>query len=960
MGWLNLAGFDSGDFSESYDGNGYGAGITVSSSSPITGTHSIRAVPAGALCFTYLGRQSDGASAEFNTANVYSHFTLRWDTLLGGSAAIWLVYGLAAGGTPLLAYINATSGGVLQVVYVDGSNVGQVASGSFSCSTGQVYDIEFAVLNAATAGAASVVMRVDGVEVVNASGLTLTSAVGNVGIAAAGVVANTTGDVRFDDIAFRDDGWCGPLRVTSLTPNGAGNYAAWAGGTGSTDAEVDDATSDGDTTYIKSSTSGDKSSFATTDLAGAPTVKAVKALLHARDEGGSSAIAPMFRYSSTDAIGSYTDPGSAYVTRGYIRATDPSGNAWTATSVNGAEVGVASNASVAARVTRMALLVAEEYLVPKADSENAAANVTESEAVETIDEKADSENAGGNVTEAEAVDLVAPVDAENLAANVTESDAIAATVDDAENAAANVTEAEAAVVVLDPDADSLAENVTEAEAVAVTGDFPRRRIRIDVYTAAGAKVDAGPITDVLAFDYALELDRIGSFSCDLPATSRQGDSIAQGYELRFHREGEGLVFRGIVERVTTVVGSSGQLVRRVSGPSIARELARLSTLLGRSFSGATLAVAVGDNATSGSLLHGTGWAPGSLASPATTLLARFDGPNRWEALAKVAEIFRVHVREDNLNREVDLEAEEESEDLVTTVIPLGTGEGLNQLDLRYSNRATPYAISNATGPDGRTYYYLEDASAVSSYGRRERVLSVKDAIPLANSAAGFQAAANALYDVAATFLSRASSPLVSYRVAVTGLRHLGTSGTPLVALGQTVRVVYRGIVSEESTGARAWRSIDANLYVMGFRRSFDDAGGDAWQLTVNSIDRYQDDPASRITEAFQSMHALQVSLRNYTYHEVHILNRTSIESGKNATLTVKWDANISLVHQAKLTFKVQSLRSNVSVAASGGGSTSSGGTSHTHSVSGTTSSGGTSHTNSVSGQSASQSGDTLE
>jgi hypothetical protein len=116
---------------------------------------------------------------------------------------------------------------------------------------------------------------------------------------------------------------------------------------------------------------------------------------------------------------------------------------------------------------------------------------------------------------------------------------------------------------------------------------------------------------------------------------------------------------------------------------------------------------------------------------------------------------------------------------------------------------------------------------------------------------------------------------------------------------------------------------------------------------VNSIDRYQDDPASRITEAFQSMHALQVSLRNYTYHEVHILNRTSIESGKNATLTVKWDANISLVHQAKLTFKVQALRSNVSVAASGGGSTSSGGTSHTHSVSGTTSSGGSSHSHGI-------------
>ena len=660
--------------------------------------------------------------------------------------------------------------------------------------------------------------------------------------------------------------------------------------------------------------------------------------------------------------------------------------------MNGAEVGVALNASVAVRVTRLALLVAEEVLIAKADAENAAANVTEAESLAfALD---DAENAAANVTEAEVVDAVGAVDAENLGANVTEADAIAATADDADSAAANVTEAEAMALTID-DADGAAANVTEAETVAVTGDFPPQRIRIDVYTAAGAKLNAGPITDVLAFEYGLELDRIGAFSCDLPATSRQTDSIAQGYELRFHREGEGLVFRGLVERVRDVVDEGGRLVRRVSGPSIARQLARLSTLLGRAYSGVTLAAAVGDNATAGSLLYGTGWAPGTLASPATTLLARFDGPSRWEALEKVAEIFRVHVREDNLAAEIDMvaagtasglvfqnvevvtpelaandglvpiasiEVESESEDLVTTVIPLGAGEGLNVLDLRHSNRSSPYAISSATGPDGRTYYYLEDAAAVSAYGRRERVLSVKDAIPLANSAAGFQAAANALYDVAATFLERAAAPLESYQVAVTGLRHLDATGAPRFELGETVRVVYRGIVEDE-TGARAWRAIDANLYLMAFRRRFDTSGADAWQITVNSLDRYQDDPANRIAEAFQAMHALQVSLRNYTYHEVHLLQRTSVESGKPATLTVKWDGNVALVHQAKLTFRVSALRSNVSVAAaggaatssSGGAQTSSAGSSHTHSISGSTSSAGSSHTHSVSGGTASAS-----
>lgn len=985
MAYLNLVNFDTGDLSELLASSG--AGISASSTSPIDGSHSLRVVATGATSAAQFGAQADGANSEINSANVYFHTRMRWDAWPATAINVMPIYGVISGGTKLLAVLNISAAGALSMVYLNASDTAVGLGSGPTLALGTDYSVEIAVLNSATAAGAQIILRVDGQEYINASGLTLSSAVGNVGQFAAGIYGTTaTGEVRLDSIAIRDDGWCGPLKVTTLLPTGAGNYSDWAAGTGSTFAEVDDATSDGDTTYLKSATSGQKSSFAAADLSGSPAVKAAKVLAFARDEGGASGFAPMFRAGGTDAIGTYGDPGATYVGRGYTRATDPSGSAWTAASVNAAEVGVALNASAAVRVTRLALLVAEEVLIAKADAENAAANVTEAEAlVFALD---DAENAAANVTEAEVVDAVGAVDAENLGANVTEADAIAATADDADSAAANVTEAEAMALTID-DADSAAANVTEAETVAVTGDFPPQRIRIDVYTAAGAKLDAGPITDVLALEYGLELDRIGAFSCDLPATSRQADSIAQGYELRFHREGEGLVFRGIVERVRDVVDEGGRLVRRVSGPSIARQLARLSTLLGRAYSGVTLAAAVGDNATAGSLLHGTGWAPGTLAAPATTLLARFDGPSRWEALEKVAEIFRVHVREDNLAAEIDMvaagtasglvfqnvevltpelaandglvpiasiEVESESEDLVTTVIPLGAGEGLNVLDLRHSNRSSPYAISSATGPDGRTYYYLEDAAAVSAYGRRERVLSVKDAIPLANSAAGFQAAANALYDVAATFLERAAAPLESYQVAVTGLRHLDATGAPRFELGETVRVVYRGIVEDE-TGARAWRSIDADLYVMAFRRRFDASGADAWQITVNSLDRYQDDPANRIAEAFQAMHALQVSLRNYTYHEVHILQRTTVESGKPATLTVKWDGNVSLVHQAKLTFKVSALRSNVSVAASGGAATSSSGGAQTSSSGGaTTSSSGTSHTHSVSGQAANAAG----
>ncbi|MBI2764859.1 MAG: DUF433 domain-containing protein [Chloroflexi bacterium] len=212
-----------------------------------------------------------------------------------------------------------------------------------------------------------------------------------------------------------------------------------------------------------------------------------------------------------------------------------------------------------------------------------------------------------------------------------------------------------------------------------------------------------------------------------------------------------------------MIAADDSLVLGASGSSIARRLAWENTLLGRTFDGASLSSAVT------TLLAGTSWTAGSLDAPATTLLARFDGLPVWAALAKVAEVFGLHLREDPWNREVDLgafgatsgivlqnveavspalrenrllapiaklEVLEESADVWNRVIPLGAGEGVNKLDLRYATRSSPYAVQSAAGPDGRTYWYLDDAASVAAYGRRTRVLSVKDALPLANSPEG--------------------------------------------------------------------------------------------------------------------------------------------------------------------------------------------------------------------------------
>ena len=636
---------------------------------------------------------------------------------------------------------------------------------------------------------------------------------------------------------------------------------------------------------------------------------------------------------------------------------------------------------------------AEALKLLASDADTAAATVSEGETLQVSESMADAESAATNASEAE--DLFASeakADGESLAANIAESEASTATGDDADPAGVAASEAEALAAAA-AEADTLGAGMGEAEAVQAIGDFPPARLRVDVYDAAGNRLGASPITSVLAASYRMELDRIGSFSLQVPAIDERAGLLAQGNEVRLYREGEGLVFRGIVDRAQRTAAPDGGLVLEASGSSIARRLAWENTLLGRTFNGATLASAVS------TLLAGTGWSAGALDAPATTLLARFDGLPVWAALAKVAEIFRLHVREDPWNAEVDvgafgsagvvvlqnveavspllrenrrlgpvtgLRVLEESGEVWNRVIPLGAGEGVNKLDLRYATRASPYAVQSAVGPDGRMYWYLEDAASVAAYGRRTRVLSVKDALPLANSPAGVTAAANALYDVAATWLARHKAPLTAYAVEAVGLRHLDDDGLPLFQVGDRLRLVYRGLAHRSDGTVDAWLSVDASLWLLGFERSFRGDGSDAWRLTVATVDRQEEDEASRLAEVFEEMHTLQVSLRPYTYREIHGPERRSVDATHSVTFIIDYDANVSYLHQALLSVAVKPVRTNATGAASGGGSlaTSGGGSSHSHTISGQSASAGggqtssaeAAHTHSVSGQSASAAG----
>lgn len=695
-----------------------------------------------------------------------------------------------------------------------------------------------------------------------------------------------------------------------------------------------------------------------------------------------------------------------------------------------------------------------------------------------------------------------------LAVNITEAESVDKdTVLDAENLAVNITEAEG-VDQLHTDTDSLAINVTETEDIEFIPEWFGFGVRVDVYDRSGARVGGGPVTHVMEGEYAWGIDQLGTFQLKIPADSLQSVYFDHGYEVRLYFRGEGLVFRGIVEKFAWQPGESGMFLT-IIGSSLGRELVWANTMLGLAFEGATLADTVGDDATAATLLYNTDWGPGELDTPAHTILARFDGVSIWQALMKTAEICGFHVREDFLNREVDIvdtgeddsglafrkmgvvplepgsvlpietfTADAESEDLWNSLQPLGAGEGNNKLDLRWTTRPVqlltnssfettsagwtadlgiltrtsaippkhglltarlrnsgtgPYtavfhdeALTGATagrifssrmylygqgtaigktvalrlrglggaspdettsdtrsiiagwqileiqhtmvaddrttirallevtsstlnedvwfdavtmdevaldllpphpiqetGPDGQLQYLIEHPTSIAAYGRRRKVVSVKEAAPLANSTSGFELAANALYDAAWHELRDHRKPFRAYSTGVLGLKHINpTTDLPTFKVGQNVRVQYRGFTTEEIETRRVWLDVDEDLKIMRAKRMWNQDGENRWEFEVTNICRHPED-AQAVAHLFEDMHALKVATRPYTYREIHSISRSSIQGSpvKTATLNAFFDDNVQIFLQNKLSFRGLALRSNVTTVANSGGVT---------------------------------------
>lgn len=144
-----------------------------------------------------------------------------------------------------------------------------------------------------------------------------------------------------------------------------------------------------------------------------------------------------------------------------------------------------------------------------------------------------------------------------------------------------------------------------------------------------------------------------------------------------------------------------------------------------------------------------------------------------------------------------------------------------------------YEVLSATGPDGKAYYYIEDADSIAQHGVRERAVYFKDILPLGLTTFDFSQAAIALYGLAVDYLTKHLSEQTAYDVETFGLHHVDPdTGAVRFKVGDTFRVQADLAVQAEDGSRVPYLQVDEDLYLLDFTVTFTDSGAEQYRLTL--------------------------------------------------------------------------------------------------------------------------------
>lgn len=230
-----------------------------------------------------------------------------------------------------------------------------VATSATALSADTFYFVEFKVtIN----NSGSYEIRVNGANVLSGSGVdtqqTANATANQVllnGLATGGSNGFDATAVYFDDLYICDSSgstnndFLGDIRVDAYLPNGNGNSSQMVGSdSNSTDNYllVDDATQDGDSTYVQSSTAGEKDTYAFANMSHTPSsIYGVQVnMIAKKDDAGARSIASVVRSDGADTDGTTQALSTSYADYMQIVEQDPDTSAaWTKTGFNAAEFG---------------------------------------------------------------------------------------------------------------------------------------------------------------------------------------------------------------------------------------------------------------------------------------------------------------------------------------------------------------------------------------------------------------------------------------------------------------------------------------------------------------------------------------------------------------------------------------------------------------------------------------------
>lgn len=351
MAIKNFAGVETGDLSD-FSSTSTSGSATVSRDTGTvrTGEGSLRvqATTTGSGYANLAGFGTGGQAANIGAADCHVRFYFRYATKPSSNTEE-ILHGLASSGSMSFS-IRLDASGFLSL-YNDSNT--QLAIGATALSANTWYRIEVRVNGGSPY---NYELKIDGTSEFSGSGSSTDfgTSIGNLRFGKAVNRNSQTIDYYYDDLCVDDAAFPGIGATLRLDVDGAGSHTAWSGSY--TDVDETPAGNDGDTTFVSSSTSGQKfsSAFESSSSAGiSGTINGVKVVAVVRDEGGATSLRVLARSGTTDSTTSANnDPGATYVGRTLLLLTDPNtGSAWTTGGLDGLEGGVQNNASVALRCT---------------------------------------------------------------------------------------------------------------------------------------------------------------------------------------------------------------------------------------------------------------------------------------------------------------------------------------------------------------------------------------------------------------------------------------------------------------------------------------------------------------------------------------------------------------------------------------------------------------------------------